>query len=53
MTIHSHSDRPETLLFPDVQRLSYDFEEGDTFAYSTRTCESRARFNDVGLDFKA
>ncbi len=51
MTVHSHSDNPETLLFPDVERLSYDFEEGDTFAYSSRTCDRTARFNDVGLDF--
>ncbi len=46
-----HSDNPGTLLFPDVERLSY-FVEGDTFAYSSRTCDGRARFNDVGLDFR-
>ena len=51
MTVHTHSNNPETLLFPDVERLPFDFEEGDTFAYSSRTCDSQARFNEVGLDF--
>jgi hypothetical protein len=27
MTVHTHSSNPATLLFPDVERLSYDFEE--------------------------
>ncbi len=26
-TVHAHSSNPATLLFPDVERLSYDFEE--------------------------
>lgn len=51
MTVHTHSNNPETLLFPDVERLQFDFEEGDTFAYSSRTCDRTARFNEVGLDF--
>ncbi len=52
LTVHSHSDMPETLLNPDVERLSYDFEEDDTFAYSSRMCSGNAAFNDVGLDFR-
>jgi hypothetical protein len=51
MTVHTHSTNPETLLFPDVERLEFDFEEGDTFAYSSRQCDETARFNDLGLDF--
>jgi hypothetical protein len=51
MTAHTHSNNPETLLFPDVERLPFDFEEGDTFAYSSRTCDRNAPFNEVGLDF--
>lgn len=51
MTVHTHSSNPGTLLFPDVERLPFDFAEGDTFAYSSRTCENRAPFNEVGLDF--
>lgn len=31
--------------------MPFDFEEGDTFAYSSRTCDRRAPFNEVGLDF--
>ena len=26
MTVHTHSNNPETLLFPDVERLPFDFE---------------------------
>jgi hypothetical protein len=52
MTVHTHSDNPDTLLFPKIERLSFNFEEGDTFAYSSRLCEGNARFNDVGLDFR-
>lgn len=52
MTVHTHSSNPESLLFPDVERLQFDFEEGDTFAYSSRQCDETARFNDVGLDFR-
>ncbi len=51
MTVHTHSNDPETLLFPDVERLAFDFGEGDTFAYSSRQCDETARFNDLGLDF--
>ena len=51
LTVHTHSSNPATLLFPDVERLQYDFEEGDTFAYSSRTCDRNAPFNDLGLDF--
>ena len=51
MTVHTHSNDPKTLLFPDVERLPFDFEEGDTFAYSSRTCDRQARFNEVGLNF--
>jgi hypothetical protein len=52
MTVHTHSTNPETLLFPDVERLAFEFDEGDTFAYSSRTCDETARFNEVGLDFR-
>ena len=51
LTVHTHSSNPSTLLFPDVARLSYDVDEGDTFAYSSRTCDARAPFNEVGLNF--
>ena len=51
MTVHTHSSNVETLLFPDVERLAFDFSEGDTFAYSSRQCDETARFNDLGLDF--
>jgi hypothetical protein len=51
LTVHTHSNNPATLLFPDVERLAFDFEEGDTFAYSSRTCDRNAPFNDLGLDF--
>ncbi len=51
MTVHTHSNNPETLLFPEVERLAFDFEKGDTFAYSSRQCDRTARFNEVGLDF--
>ena len=51
LTAHTHSNDPRTLLFPDVERLAFDFQEGDTFAYSSRTCDRRAPFNQVGLDF--
>ncbi len=51
MTVHTHSTRPETLLEPNVERLAFDFEEGDTFTYSSRTCDQPAPFNEVGLDF--
>ena len=53
MTIHSHSnDDPNFpgLLFA-TERLPFNFTEGDTFSYSSRTCGGRAPFNEVGLDF--
>ena len=53
MTIHTHSnDDPEWsgLLF-DTDRLSYNFVQGESFSYSSRTCGGRAPFNDLGLDF--
>lgn len=52
--VHTHSnDDPDWpgLLFP-TDRLAYDFEEGDDFSYSSRTCAGRAPFNDLGLDFR-
>jgi hypothetical protein len=53
IAVHTHSnDDPEFpgLLF-DTDRLSYDFIEGEDFAYSSRICGGRAPFNDLGLDF--
>lgn len=52
-TIHTHSnDDPD---FPDLlfnsDRLSYDFVRGEDFSYSSRTCDGRAPFNDLGLNF--
>lgn len=52
MTLHTHSGNPATLLFPNVERLPFDFNQGDTFAYSSRLCSGNAPFNDVGLDFR-
>lgn len=51
MTVHTHSSNPATLLFPSVDRLEFGFEEGSNFAYSSRTCDRNAPFNQVGLDF--
>ncbi|HVL98678.1 MAG TPA: hypothetical protein VM324_05250 [Egibacteraceae bacterium] len=54
LSVHTHSnDDPDWsgLLF-STERLSYDFVEGETFAYSSRTCAGRAPFNDLGLDFR-
>ena len=48
MTVHAHS--AGTLLFPS-DRLSFNFTEGETFAYSSRLCSGNAPFNDVGLNF--
>ncbi len=48
LTVHTHSTNPATLLEPDVERLQFDFEEGDTFTYSSRQCDETARFNDLG-----
>lgn len=54
LSVHTHSnDDPESpgLLLP-TDRLSYDFVVGETFMYSSRTCEGRAPTNDIGLDFR-
>jgi hypothetical protein len=48
LTVHTHSDGE--LLFP-VDTLSFEFEESETFSYSSRRCGATARFNDVGLNF--
>ena len=53
MTIHTHSnDDPDFpgLLF-ESDRLSYNFKPGEDFSYSSRTCNGRAPFNDLGLNF--
>jgi hypothetical protein len=53
ITVHTHSnDDPEFpgLLF-DTDRLSFDFTEGEDFAYSSRICGGGPPFNDLGLDF--
>ena len=53
ISVHAHSsDDPNSaiLLFP-TDRLPYDFEEGDDFAYSSRPCGLSAPFNEIGLDF--
>lgn len=51
MTVHTHSSNPGTLLFPAVDTLEFNFGEGSDFAYSSRTCDRTAPFNQVGLDF--
>jgi hypothetical protein len=48
ISVHTHSS-PD-LLFPS-DRLTFDFAEGDDFAYSSRTCADSAPFNEIGLDF--
>lgn len=48
VTLHTHSEGKT--LFP-TDRLSFDFAEGEDFAYSSRPCDARAPFNEVGLDF--
>jgi hypothetical protein len=48
VTMHTHSSG--TLRFP-VERLAFDFAEGDEFAYSSRLCSGSAPFNDLALDF--
>jgi hypothetical protein len=53
ITVHTHSNNdPEFpgLLF-DTDRLSFDFTEGEDFAYSSRPCSGRAPFNELGLNF--
>jgi hypothetical protein len=47
--VHAHSN--PGLLFP-TERLTYDFQQGETFAYSSRQCAAPAPFNEVGLDFR-
>lgn len=53
LTVHTHSENPETLLFGEqVDPLPFPVPEGSTdFAYSSRFCSLRAPFNDVGLNF--
>ena len=54
ISVHTHSnDDPvwSGLLFPS-KRLSYDFTQGETFSYSSRTCAGTAPFNEIGLDFR-
>lgn len=51
LSVHTHSSNPRTLLFPEVDRLSYEFTEGEHFSYSSRLCSANAPFNQVGLDF--
>lgn len=51
LSVHAHSGNPATLLFPQVDRLSYAFTEGEGFSYSSRLCSESAPFNQVGLDF--
>lgn len=48
MTVHTHSGG--TLLFPS-DRLPFNFQVGETFAYSSRLCSGAAPFNDIGLNF--
>lgn len=51
--MHTHSENPETLLFgKQVDPLPFPVPEDSThFAYSSRFCNLRAPFNDVGLNF--
>ena len=53
LTVHTHSENPETLLFGEqVDPLPFPVPEGSTdFAYSSRFCDLTAPFNDVGLNF--
>jgi hypothetical protein len=51
VTISVHTHSTPNLLFP-TDRLTYDFEQGETFAYSSRPCGASAPFNEVGLDFR-
>ena len=51
VTISMHTHSNPGLLFP-TDRLTYDFERGDTFAYSSRRCADAAPFNEIGLDFR-
>lgn len=48
MTVHAHS--AGVLQFPS-DRLSFNFTQGETFAYSSRICSGNAPFNDIGLNF--
>jgi len=49
LSVHTHSG--PGLLFP-WDRLSYGFDEGEDFAYSSRPCSGFAPFNEIGLDFR-
>lgn len=54
ISVHAHSnDDPvfSGLLFP-TDRLAYDFERGDDFSYSSRTCGLPAPFLETALDFR-
>ncbi len=54
ISVHTHSnDDPNFpgLLFGS-DRLAYEFEQGDDFSYSSRTCAGTAPFNEIGLDFR-
>ncbi|MDQ3092838.1 MAG: hypothetical protein M3R46_14505, partial [Actinomycetota bacterium] len=54
ISVHSHSNNDPVfpgLLFPS-KRLSYDFAQGESFSYSSRTCDGAAPFNEIGLDFR-
>jgi hypothetical protein len=54
ISVHSHSNNDPVfpgLLFPS-KRLSYAFAQGESFSYSSRTCDGAAPFNEIGLDFR-
>lgn len=54
ISVHTHSNNDPVfpgLLFPS-DRLAYEFEQGDDFSYSSRTCAGSAPFNEIGLDFR-
>ncbi len=54
ISVHSHSNNDPVfpgLLFPS-DRLSYNFTQGESFSYSSRTCDGAAPFNEIGLDFR-
>jgi hypothetical protein len=54
ISVHSHSNNDPVfpgLLFPS-KRLSFDFAQGESFSYSSRTCDGAAPFNEIGLDFR-
>ncbi len=54
LSVHTHSsDIPNdpSLLF-SFDRLSFGFDEGEDFSYSSRLCSRSAPFNELGLDFR-